>query len=426
MIEIPKLKSFIGEIKIPGDKSISHRALLFSALAKGKSKFRNLSTSHDVTSTKLCIESMGIQAMQCNDMIEVSSSGRNNFKIPNNILDAGNSGSTIRMLSGILAAQKFTTTITGDESLCKRPMKRIVEPLKLMGAEISTQNGFAPINFTSVERLNGINYEMPVSSAQVKSAILLAGIFAEGETVVKEKILTRDHTERMLNLSTKYENKFFITSINKNIEINPFENEFIPSDPSTAAFIIAMALLSENSSVTIPSVCINKTRIKFIEILNSVSANIFFENERDLMRDKAADIVVKSKVMSGDINLNEDVIPFLVDEIPILAALSIFKKGKFKVTGAKELRVKESDRIKAVCTNLNKLGIEVCEYEDGFEFESKENYKPTNFEAFGDHRIAMAFTIAGMKIGNCKIDDIEICNISFPGFKEIIKLFTKG
>ncbi len=420
-----KINKVEGTLELPGDKSISHRAVMFAGLAKGKSKIYNLSNGEDVKSTKKCFREMGIEINSSGDAVEISGSGLGRLRKPINFLDAGNSGTTTRLLSGILAAQNFNSTIIGDESLSKRPMKRIITPLTLMGAKIeATEDYTLPLKIFSVEKIHPIKYEMPVASAQVKSAILLAGLHCEESTSVVEKIPSRDHTEKMLGLKTETTAEGKISYVSKQNYPDPKEY-FIPSDISTAAFFIVLTILAENSSLRIKNVSLNETRTGIITVLQKMGARIEIENKKNIAGEDLGDLNIFSSKLKN-ISFDDKIIPNIIDEIPILSVAGIFASGKFEIKNAGELRAKETDRIKSICHNLNLLGLYVHETENGFSFSGEIKNTQPIFDSFGDHRIAMAFGVLSLLIKNGgSVDNYECVNISNPDFLNQLKSIAK-
>lgn len=409
-----------GKLTVPGDKSISHRALLFAAIAEGKTMIHNLSSSADVLSTLNCIRQLGIVADKKNGDIEIEGRGKFGFSASKNDLDCGNSGTTIRLLSGILAAQPFASTLTGDASLSKRPMRRVIEPLSQMGASISCQiEGFPPLVIQG-RQLKSIAYQMPIASAQVKSCILLAGLYAIGTTTVVEPYLSRDHTERMLRdfgLNVKTDSSS--VSIEGPATLTGCD-VFVPGDISSAAFFMAAALMVPNSELTIQNVCLNPTRTGLLDVLQAMGANIVIHQYETISSEPIGEIIVRSSQLYGATIL-PDAIPKLIDEIPILAVLATQAKGKTIVTGARELRVKESDRLKSIVTNLAAMGIEIEELEDGFVIEGPQKLAGARLDSFDDHRIAMAFSIAGLiSLGDTYIQNVDCVRISMPNFYEAL------
>ena len=411
------IDSVNGELFLLGDKSISHRAVMFAAMADGVSIIRNCSGSDDVRSTINCFEKLGCNFEINGDQIKVTGKGFKGLLKPKSELYAGNSGTTARLISGILSAQNFESVITGDESLSQRPMKRIVEPLRLMGAEISAnENGTLPI-IIKPSLIKPINYKLQVASAQVKSAMILCAINLDEESVFIEQTTTRNHTEKLLHLKTE------ITSGGTNIYVSkrnypkPFEIT-VPSDISSAAFFIVLGLLTKNSAILIRNVSLNETRTGVINILQQMGGKIEIDNEREEKGEKVGDIRVYSSKLKN-VSIPRTIIPNIIDEIPILSVAGIFAEGNFKITNAKELRVKESDRINSLCVNFKRAGLTVDEFEDGFELSGTVSNKETIFESYGDHRIAMAFGVLSMLMKNGgSVNDFECVGVSNPQFVE--------
>lgn len=418
--EFKKIKSLKGKLKLPGDKSISHRSVMFASMAEGLSVIRNCSDSDDVSSTIKCFEKLGCKFEKENGVIKVKGRGFKGFTKPESELDAGNSGTTTRLISGILAAQNFESVITGDESLSQRPMKRIVEPLSKMGANISAnENGFLPLRIKSSASLKAVDYKLQVASAQVKSAMILCAVHLDDESVIIEHVPTRNHTEKLLKLRTEHSTdgtRIFVSKKNypKSFEIT------VPSDISSAAFFIVLALLAHDSEIIIQNVSLNETRTGVIQVLKSMGGKITIENENLEHGEPVGDLRVQSSKLIN-IEIPAALIPNIIDEIPVLSVAGVFAKGNFRITNAKELRVKESDRIKSLCTNFAKAGLSVNEFEDGFELSGKPSDLHTNFKSFGDHRIAMAFAVMSMLLKNGgAVEDFECVGISNPNFLDQI------
>ncbi len=406
-----------GEITVPGDKSISHRAIMIGSLAAGQTEITGFLDAADPRSTLECVRALGISATLSGDVLRIEGKGLHGYRKPEKVLDAGNSGTTIRLLSGILAGQKFPTQITGDQYLVRRPMKRIIDPLTEMGAQIVGTDKFtAPLKIFPAERLHGITYELPIPSAQVKSAVLFAGLFADGKTTVEELQGSRDHTERMLGLTTVFSKGKISVSVHGGIQI-PAKQFIIAGDPSSAAFFVVAGLIAKNSEIVIRNVGVNPTRIGYLEVLISMGGNIILENKRTVGGEPIADIIVKGSSLRSNLSLKGAIIPNIIDEIPILAVAGAFANGSFEVRDAFELRNKECDRIGAVCENLGLMGMDVEQFEDGFAFSSNKGLIPSDFDSFGDHRIAMAFGVAAVNLeGDSVIKDSECVDISFPAF----------
>ena len=402
-----------GKITFPGDKSISHRALMFAALAKGESRISNLSTGVDVQSTRKCLEACGIKIR--NDRNDVIVKGRK-FSDPIEPLDCGNSGTTTRLLLGLLAGQGINATFVGDKSLSARPMNRILEPLFQMGLKCESHDGKLPITIQNSD-LNGIQYESPVASAQVKSAILLAGLGASGKTSVKEPILSRDHTEKMLNgLGVDISIKGLTATVsNLSTPFSSFQFS-IPGDPSTAAFFAASAALVPNSEIVLNRVLANPTRIGFFAALEKMGVGIEWLDQWGEAGERIRNIKIFHQALNST-PITIDNIPGLIDEIPVIAILATQVEGKMEIRGAEELRIKECDRIHAICKNLKTMGADIQELDDGFIINGPTPLYGAKIETFHDHRIAMAFAIAGLVAhGKMVLDHPECASISYPEF----------
>ena len=415
-----KIESINGELELKGDKSISHRAVMFAAMAEGESIIHNCSDSEDVRSTMNCFIQLGCKFELFNESIKVSGKGFKGFLKPVNDLYAGNSGTTARLMSGILAAQKFETVITGDESLSKRPMRRIVEPLRSMGCDISvSEEGIMPIHINPSSNIKAVNYKLRVASAQVKSALILCAIHLDEESVIIEPVPTRNHTEKLLGLKTEKDSTWTKIFVSKKDYPQPFEIT-VPSDISSASFFIVLALLTRNSEIVIKNVSLNETRTGVIDILKQMGGSIEIENQTEVKREMVGDLRVYSSDLKN-ISIPETIISNIIDEIPILSVAGAFAEGNFRITGAKELRVKESDRIKSLCQNFAKAGLTITEFEDGFELSGKVSDKNVTFESYGDHRIAMAFGVMSMLMENGgKVNDFESVAVSNPQFVDQI------
>ncbi len=402
-----------GEITFPGDKSISHRSLMFAALADGESRISNLSTGADVQSTRNCLEACGIAIRDDGDHVIVTGGL---FSDPTQPLYCENSGTTVRLLLGLLAGQGVNATFVGDDSLSSRPMNRILNPLSQMGLKSECNNGKLPITIYKSE-LSEIKYKSPVASAQVKSAVLLAGLGASRNTSFTEPILSRDHTEKMLlGLGANLSINGLTTTISQlSSPLSSFELS-VPGDPSTAAFFAAGSAIVPNSEIILNRVLRNPTRIGFYGALQKMGAGMDCLEQWE----EAGETIGKLKVFQQPLNaitITKDDVPGLVDELPILAILATQAKGKTEVRGAEELRVKECDRIHAVCKNLKNMGADIEELDDGFIIKGPTQLKGARIETFHDHRIAMAFTIAGLvSDGDVVLDHPECASISYPEF----------
>lgn len=419
---LPSSHPLTGELKLPGDKSISHRALLLSALAEGDSTIKNLLMGEDNLATLNALQNLGIQiVIGSNQKILVKGNGLRGLKPSANPLDLGNSGTGLRLLAGILAGQTFSSQLTGDSSLQKRPMKRIVEPLSQMGAKISmSKEGTPPLFIEGGHPLCGINYQMPLASAQVKSCLLLAGLYAKNTTNVYEPTVSRDHTERML-IQFQYPIQVRGTqvTISSGYHLKPANIE-IPSDISSAAFFMVAATIKKGSFLKLKNIGINPTRIGVIKILQKMGANIVLENYQETLPEPTADIVVKSSQLKGII-IPSDYIVSAIDEFPAIFIAAAFAKGTTTLRGAAELRVKESDRISAMAEGLNRLNIKSEIYEDGIAIEGG-TLTGGIVDSFHDHRVAMSFAIAGCAAQD-KISILNCANVatSFPNFIELAK-----
>ena len=422
---IPQIHGFRGNLQVPGDKSISHRALLIGAIADGVSEIYSCSNAADPLSTLSCIKQLGIEVEDHGNYILLHGKGRRGLHEPSTPLHAGNSGTTMRLLSGILVGQIFRSVLLGDTSLGQRPMKRIIDPLRQMGANIhGTERNTAPLHIEPVEQLQAIQYTLPIPSAQVKSALLFAGLFAESKTTVIESSKTRDHTERMLGLRSRTINACNVVEVHPEMKIEG-KKFFVPGDMSAAAFFLSAGLIVPESNLTIQNVGLNPTRRRILDILKAMGGNIQILNEQIIEGEPIADLVVKYSELKSNLNLHGAEVVDLIDEIPILSVTALFAEGTFSIRDARELRAKETDRISAIVHNLRLLGCEVEEYEDGFAFEGKKKYSGAVIPSYDDHRIAMAFGIAGLKIPNMTIEHTECADISFPGFWQKLVSSTK-
>ncbi len=412
-----------GEISLPGDKSISHRAALFSAIRPAESVFENFSGNEDCRSTLSCLRQLGIEHKIVGSTLYLYGKKLSQWQQPGRPLYAGNSGTTTRLLAGLLVHLPFTSTITGDASLSQRPMGRIIDPLTAMGGRITATEGHLPMTFHPTGSLRGIRYPLPVASAQIKSAVLLAGLFADGFTEVIETKISRDHTERMLGLSVREEEGQRIVSVPGGYEV-PDVSMTIPGDISSAAFFIAAALTLPDSDLTLKNVSLNPTRTAYLEILKKMGASLEIE-ETQARPEPMGNIRVKSSDLQN-VEIPAEMIPNLIDEIPILAVIGTRAVGHFAISHARELRVKESDRIKVMVENLRRTGLHVDEFDDGFAFCGPHHPGNAAISTHGDHRIAMAFTIANMICGgNLEIDDPSCAAVSFPAFYTTLEKITR-
>lgn len=415
-MKFTKCSGLHGEITIPGDKSVSHRSVMFGSIAKGTTEIQNFLQGADCFSTINCFRSMGVDIEHRGDSVIVHGNGLHGLKKPEKVLDCGNSGTTTRLISGILAAQDFAVTLTGDASIQKRPMKRIMTPLSMMGADIRSLNGndCAPLAING-KTLHGIHYQSPVASAQVKSAVLLAGLCADGETRVTEPNLSRNHTELMLSCFGADIHTEDTTAI-----IRPADELFgqkimVPGDISSAAFFIAAGLMIPNSEILIRNVGINPTRDGMIHVCKAMGADITLLNvKKD--GEPTADILVRSSSLKGTI-IGGAVIPTLIDELPMIAAMACFAEGETIIKDAAELKVKESNRIAVMTENLSAMGADVKETEDGMVIRGGRPLHGTVIDSKLDHRIAMTFAVTGSCAdGETEILGAECVNISYPDF----------
>jgi len=414
-----------GELSLPGDKSISHRAIIFSALANGTSTIKNLADSQDVATTIKCFKKLGVKIENSNENCIIEGVGFKGFKEPVSPIYCGNSGTTSRLISGILAVQDFPSVITGDESLSSRPMGRIIEPLEKMGCEVKTLNGKLPLHFIPSTRIRAINYILPVASAQVKGALLLAGMHSEDTTTVEEdNLFTRDHTERMLNLPVDIIGGRKITKISSAFNPKPADY-FIPGDISTAAFFIVLTLLAKNSRIILRDISLNETRTNFLNLLIKMGAEINITPKGSSNNEPYGDVTVKSSVLKN-IEIEPNIIPGIIDEIPILSIAGALAEDNFIVRGAEELRVKDSDRIKSICFNLIKAGFNIQEFDDGFSISAELNKSYQSFESYGDHRIAMTLSVlASLMEKGSEVNGFECVSVSNPNFLNQLRSISK-
>ncbi len=406
-----------GTVGLPGDKSISHRYAMLAALADGSSRLENYSTGADCASTLGCLRSLGVKWIRkdgAENVLEMQGTGLS-LTAPSDVLDCGNSGSTIRMLSGIVAGQKFASEMAGDESLSRRPMERVIAPLTAMGAQVKSQNGRPPLRITGT-RLKGIAYKMPVASAQVKTCLLFAGLLAEGETSIVEPLRTRDHGEVALRaFGAELDRKGNEVRINGGQRLRGIEAR-VPGDLSSAAFFLCAAALFPGSQLTITSLLMNPTRARLLDILVQMGLRISVTQLEELHGEVVGTLQVEGGRLKGTTIAGADTAA-LIDEIPVLAAIAPYTEEGIEVRDAKELRVKESDRIAALATNLRAMGASLEEREDGLKIPGGQSLRGAELESFGDHRIAMAFSIAALRArGDTLINGSECAAISYPAF----------
>ena len=416
-MEITKSLPLRGELSVPGDKSISHRAVMFGSLAEGTTEVTNFLQGADCLSTISCFRQMGIDIENTPDRILIHGKGLHGLSRPDDILDVGNSGTTTRLMSGILAGQNFDCTVNGDASIQKRPMKRIMTPLSLMGADISSipGNGCAPLHIQG-HPLKAIHYQSPVASAQVKSCVLLAGMYADGITRVTEPVLSRNHSELMLN---HFGASVTTESTTVSIEPDPLlegRSISVPGDISSAAYFIAAGLLVPGSQVLIRNVGVNPTRDGILRVCRAMGADITIMNERADSGEPTADLLVKYSSLKGTV-VEGEIIPTLIDELPVIAILAAFAQGTTIIRDAAELKVKESNRIDVMVENLSRMGADIEGTEDGMIIRGGRPLHGAEIDSHLDHRIAMSFAVAALAAeGTTTIRDAECVRISYPGF----------
>lgn len=410
---IQKIKKAVGQIKVPGDKSISHRAVMLGSLANGVTEISGFLKGADCLSTIDCFRKMGIDIDINGENVTVHGNGLRGLKKPDEMLYTGNSGTTTRLLCGILAGQNFDTSITGDASIQKRPMGRVVQPLSMMGAKI--ENEYCPLYITGT-KLHGIDYKMPVASAQVKTAIILAGLYADGETVIHEIEKSRDHTELMLSAMGAD-----LTVDNLDITVKPTNdltavNVDVPGDISSASFFLVLGAIMPNSQITVTNVGINPTRTGIIDVLKDMGTDITLENVHTSAGETVANITVRSSSLKGT-TVGGDIIPRLIDELPIIAVAAVFADGQTVIKDAQELKVKETNRIRAVVDEFNKCGIDITETDDGMIINGGKSIHGADFKTYGDHRMAMSLTVlAQLADGESTLDDSDCACVSYPTF----------
>ena len=418
-MKVSKSSPLRGELTVPGDKSISHRAVMFGSISEGLTEITDFLQGADCLSTISCFRKMGIEIENTGERILVHGRGLHGLTAPSETLDAGNSGTTTRLISGILAGQNFSSRLTGDASIQSRPMNRIIHPLREMGAQISSENenGCAPLLIRGTS-LHGIDYRSPVASAQVKSCILLAGLYADRETSVTEPALSRDHTERMLKSFGARVKRTGLTA-----QIFP-ESRLIgqkiqvPGDISSAAYFLAAALLVPGSEILLKNVGINPTRDGILQVIKKMGGDLQILNQRTISGEPVADLLVRHSSLNGTV-IEGDLIPTLIDEIPILAVLASFAEGTTVIRNAEELKVKESDRLSIMVEELLAMGAEVTGTDDGMIIRGGKPLRGTKIDSHKDHRIAMSFAVAGLAAdGVTSIPDSGCVAISYPGFYE--------
>jgi 3-phosphoshikimate 1-carboxyvinyltransferase len=422
---ITPARSLCGSVTLPGDKSISHRYAMIASIAEGDSRIRNYSTGADCHSTLNAMRALGVPVEENGDEVLIRGRGLDGLRAPAADLDAGNSGSTIRMLSGILAAQPFSTRIGGDESLSRRPMGRIIEPLSQMGASISARDGrFPPLEIRGA-RLAPIDYTLPVPSAQVKTCVLFAGLYADGETIVREPVRSRDHTEialREFGADLRVQGK---TIALKGRPILTGRDLLVPSDLSSAAFFIVAALLLPGSRLAIRGVGLNPTRSTLLDFLAGMGADIRITGVQSRNGELSGELIVTSSPVRGGV-IEKETTAALIDEIPVLAVLGAASGEGLIIRDAAELRIKETDRIATIAENLRRMGVLAQELPDGLAIPGRQRFRAAELDSFGDHRIAMAFAVAALCAdGESAIDGAEAASVSFPEFFETLRQIAR-
>ena len=410
---IHKMKRVQGEITVPGDKSISHRAVMLGALADGITHINGFLRGADCLSTIDCFRKMGVRIDDNGDSLTVHGNGLHGLRAPKVTLYTGNSGTTTRLLCGILAGQPFDAEITGDASICKRPMGRVTKPLSLMGADI--ENEYCPLIIHGT-KLHGIDYSMTVASAQVKTAIILAGLYAEGETVIHEIEKSRDHTELMLGaMGADIAVDGLTVRVGKTDRLAP-QDVTVPGDISSAAFFMVLGSIMPDSEITIKNVGINPTRTGIIDVMKAMGADISVFNERTEGGEPTADMAVRTSSLHGT-EIGGALIPRLIDELPVIAVAAVFANGKTVIRDAQELKVKETNRIRAVVDEFKKAGVDITETDDGMIINGGRTIHGAEFSTYGDHRMAMSLAIlAQLAEGGSTLDDASCVDVSYPGF----------
>lgn len=411
-----------GTLQVPGDKSISHRSIIFGALAEGQTRVAGFLEGEDSLNTLRAFRAMGVEITDPDQgRLVINGVGLQGLKAPDSALYLGNSGTSMRLLSGLLAAQTFGVELTGDDSLSKRPMRRVIDPLAQMGAEIESHDGRPPLQIKGGKKLQAIDYAMPMASAQVKSCLLLAGLYADGETSVIEPAPTRDHTERMLqtfSYSLKVDGAQVSLQGGGRLQACDIE---VPADISSAAFFMVAASVAKDADITLSKVGLNPTRTGVIDILRLMGANIQLENEQLLGAEPVADIRIRSSQLQG-IAIPESLVPLAIDEFPVLFIAAACADGETRLSGAEELRVKESDRIQVMADGLQALGASAQPTPDGIVIQGAGMLDGGEVQSHGDHRIAMAFAIAALRArAEITIHDCRNVNTSFPGFVELAR-----
>lgn len=421
-----KTKHLKGEITVPGDKSISHRSIMLGSIASGITEVHGFLNGADCISSMNCFRQMGVDIDYDGSIVTIHGNGLHGLKAPADTLDVGNSGTTTRLMSGILAAQNFSSRVIGDDSICRRPMKRIITPLAMMGADITSERGndCAPLIING-RKLKGIHYDSPVASAQVKSCVLLAGLYADGETSVTEPYVSRNHTELMLNAFGGSCTTLGTTATVTSDPVLTGQKIVVPGDISSAAYFLVAGLITENSEITIKNVGINPTRDGIIDVIKMMGGDITFANVNADSGEPTADITVKTSSLKGCV-IEGDIIPKLIDEIPVIAILACFAEGETVIKDAAELKVKESNRIDVMVNNLSAMGADITGTDDGMIIRGGRPLHSAVIHSRKDHRIAMSFAIAAMCAeGETEILDADCVNISYPDFYRDLEKLQK-
>lgn len=424
VLKVGPVRALAGTVAVPGDKSLSHRSIMLAGLADTRVEVHNFLAAEDCLSTVSCMQALGVSVEFAPDgRVFVQGKGLYGLSEPDNVLEAGNSGTTIRLLSGLLAGQSFFSVLTGDDSLRRRPMARVITPLTQMGARIlgREKSRCAPIAIDGTGSLQGIEYRMPVASAQVKSALMFAALYAGSPTVITEPYLSRDHTERMFaQFGIVVKREGLSVEVKQTSSLKAPAVVEVPGDFSSAAFLLVAATIVADSEVTLTNVGVNPTRTGLLDVLRQMGANIEVLNERLSGQEPVADLRVRSAKLQG-ISIGAELIPRLIDEIPVLAVAALFAEGETLIQGAEELRVKETDRLLAMASELNRMGGIVSERPDGLLIQGQGRLKPVECRTYGDHRVAMALAVAGMASDGVTLDDAGCVGISFPGFFDVMK-----
>lgn len=415
-----------GQMSVPGDKSVSHRSIMLGGIAQGETLVRGILRGEDNMATLHAFRAMGVDVVDDGEVLRIGGRGLHGLQEPGDVLDCGNSGTSMRLIAGLLAGQRFYSVLTGDQYLRRRPMKRVIEPLTRMGGLIYGRDGGEKAPLAIIGRpLTGIDYRTPVASAQIKSALLLAGLYAEGETVVREPHLSRDHSERMLryfgaDIASLGDGS---VTIRGGRELRGGEI-VVPGDISSAAFFLVAGLIVPGSELLITGVGVNPTRTGIIDILQAMGGDIQLTNQREVSGEPVADLLVRSSALKGTV-IEGELVTRAIDELPVACIAAAMAEGTTVIRDARELRVKETDRIRAMAVNLAAAGVAVQETEDGMSVEGGETFAPCVVSSFGDHRIAMSFIVAGLRSrGGITVEDVACINTSFPIFFDLMAQVT--